>query len=160
MSPKDGNFYDLGIEEYELYEDDPCLCVYEDDEICIFEDGQLIQKTFYPENTEGRKKPYKSRCHACTKKDGVNSNDENCEEDPPYMYKCKYCKSSLRTHDEYGEGMKFDMAKKDITWRFEGNKPVLIDEPINPVDDGVDLPGNHSCSPRISMWSFKNLPCL
>lgn len=130
---------DYGIYSYGPHEDVNNYCVYEDDEICIFDDGQLIQKSFYPDNTIRRKKTYIKHCHACKKTDGVNSNDQKCVENRPYGYKCKHCKNSLRTHDEYGEGMEFDMAKQDITWRFEGKKPMLIENPPIHIDDD-DIP--------------------
>ena len=131
------NSREYGTDDYGPYEDDRNYCVYEDDEICIFDDGQLIQKTFYPDNTIRRKHTHISPCHACKKKDGVNSEVERCEEDPPYAFKCKYCQQSLRTHEEYGVGREFDMAKKGITWHFVGKKPQLIGKPICLIDDGI-----------------------
>lgn len=73
------------------------------------------------------KNKYAKHCHNCGKCDGVDSTLPECPEDPPYKYRCKYCGHSLRTHKMFGEGMKFDLAKFNITWVFDhdGN-PMLI----------------------------------
>jgi hypothetical protein len=126
-----------GIEDYYPIEGDRSYCVYEDDEICIFEDGQLIQKTFYPPSNIKQKKTYTNYCHQCKSSDGVDSDDEKCIEDPPYGYSCKHCQHSLRTHKKYGEGRVFDMAKKGITWRFVGKKPTLIEVQKKSMDDDI-----------------------
>lgn len=68
---------------------------------------------------------YVNFCHHC-KQFGVNSNDPQCTEDPPYRYRCRFCHHSLRTHSSFGEGMKFDFALKNITWGYRGKYPVLF----------------------------------
>ena len=70
---------------------------------------------------------YSKSCHNC-KRPGVDSRDPNCVEDPPYQYKCKYCHHSLRTHFEFGQGQLYDLAKKNITWRYHNGQRVLFND--------------------------------
>ena len=124
----------------------PCECwiydaIAQNGDDCIYDD--LPYESYPPEafrdhlkngenipNEQGnlirKKKKYCKWCHNC-KEFGVNSELEECVEDPPYKFRCKYCDHSLRSHDSFGEGEEFDMAKFRITWYFDENGwPTLI----------------------------------
>ena len=73
----------------------------------------------------GLKKGYQKWCHSC-KRNGVDSELPECEPDPPYKFKCRYCKQSLKSHHLYGKGMIFDMAKFKDTWHFVNSIPKLV----------------------------------
>jgi hypothetical protein len=85
-------------------------------------------------------KSYKNYCHSCKADDGVDSNDKKCIKDPPYGFTCKHCGQSLRTHEDYGEGRKFDMKNKNITWYFDKNKRPKLYEKTRSQNKTVPLP--------------------
>jgi hypothetical protein len=117
-------------DESELYdpENENLPYIY-DDEIFVSEDTQSFNMIPNFKNNYFWNKPYTNFCHNCKKDDGVDSNDKNCVEDPPYGFKCKHCGHSLRTHEDYGEGCTFDMKNKNITWYFENKKrPKLYEK--------------------------------
>ena len=66
-------------------------------------------------------KIYIKSCHYCHAADGVDSSLPECTEDPPYKYRCKYCKQSLRSDKYFGEGKIFDCAMLKKTWYFAPN---------------------------------------
>ena len=90
-------------------------------------DCECLLYLYFDKEDSYYNKRYAKRCHNCDKIDGVDSSLPECSEDPPYKYRCKYCGHSLRTQKEFGEGMTFDMAKFEITWRFNSKgHPTLI----------------------------------
>jgi len=95
---------ELDIEEFALTGDESC------------ENSLKISNRFCmtPSQPLSFKKSYLNHCHNCGKK-GINSEDPNCIEDPPYLFKCKFCGESLRTHSLFGEGGKFDCAQINKT---------------------------------------------
>ncbi len=62
--------------------------------------------------SNGQHSAYIKCCHHCKNENGINSDLPECIPDTPYKYRCKYCDHSLRTHPLFGEGKKFDMARK------------------------------------------------
>jgi hypothetical protein len=56
------------------------------------------------------RKAYTNFCHKCKAEDGIDSNLPECTRDGDYLFRCKYCQHSLRTHPLLGQGKIFDIG--------------------------------------------------
>jgi len=87
----------------------------------ISDQGEKNDKYVTPWFLFGLKKAYEKHCYYC-KEPTVNSKWKECDEDPPYKFRCKICQRSLRHHRLYGEGKIYDMAKFGDTWDFDEHR--------------------------------------